>query len=354
MDCVVFNDRLDALLDGTLPVNQQADTEAHRATCRRCDELYRLMHGDGSGPADVARPAGQVDHFGVAAPSGLAESILARTSGSPCAPAQARLGELVDWALDRQDPVTTQVLDLGMDQQLDQQLDHEADQETALALVDGHVRHCPECAAVARTLIRLRDDLPTFAELSPRASLLREVLVRTTSKPAQEAGLWTRLREAGQRLLERPRIAWEVGYVATLVAWLVFGASWSPLRATPVQALTLIQQGASDTQAASVSAMAALSRLSERARGVALGDEVASDDATGILAGLSAYSRRAAQAAPDLGEHWRRFTAAVLDRDLFSGVDALRALSRDAGAMLRRLVSTTTDSWARPDQRSTS
>jgi predicted anti-sigma-YlaC factor YlaD len=350
MDCVVFNDRLDALLDGTLLVNQQADTEAHRATCRRCDELYRLMHGDGSGPADVARPAGQVGHFDVAAPSGLAESILARTSGSPCAPAQARLGDLVDRGLDRQDPVTTQVPAHVVDHEPHQ----ETDQDVDLALVDGHVQHCPECAAVARALVRLRDDLPTFAELSPRASLLREVLVRTSSQPSREAGLWEQLRDAGQRLLERPRIAWEVGYVATLVAWLVFGASWSPLRATPVQALTLIQQGASDPQAASVSAMAALSRLSERARGVALGDEVASDDATGILAGLSAYSRRAAHAAPDLGEHWRRFTAAVLDRDLFSGVDALRALSRDAGAMLRRLVSTTTDSGALPDQRSTS
>lgn len=57
MDCVVFNDRLDALLDGTLLVNQQADTEAHRATCRRCDELYRLMHGDGSGPASRVQRA---------------------------------------------------------------------------------------------------------------------------------------------------------------------------------------------------------------------------------------------------------------------------------------------------------
>ena len=59
-------------------------------------------------------------------------------------------------------------------------------------------------------------------------------------------------------------------------------------------------------------------------------------------------------AAPDLGEHWQRFTAAVLDRDLFGGVDALRSLSRDAGAMLRRLLFTNTDSGAPPDQRSTS
>jgi len=142
--------------------------------------------------------------------------------------------------------------------------------------------------------------------------------------------------------------------VATLVVWLFFGASWSPLRATPAQALTLIQQGASDTQSAGVGAMAALNRgvslLSERA----LGDERAPDDALGFLDGLSAYSRETVAAAPDLDEHWQRFTAAVLDRDLFGGVDALRSLSRDAGAMLRRLLFTNTDSGAPPDQRSTS
>jgi len=82
-----------------------------------------------------------------------------------------------------------------------------------------------------------------------------------------------------RRWKARPRIAWEAGYVATLVVWLFFGASWSPLRATPAQALTLIQQGASDT---------------------------------------------------------------------------LRSLSRDAGAMLRRLLFTNTDSGAPPNQRSTS
>ncbi len=336
MDCALFHDQLDARLDGTLPAADHAAVEAHRATCHRCDELYQLMRADdGDGPATATDPVG---HGGMAAPSGLAESILARTSGPPCARAQAGLGELVDRALD----------DLGLAP------DEQLDQEVELALVDAHVRHCPECAAVSRAMMRLRDDLCTFAELSPDAALVHDVLASTTSRPVREASLWTRLRDAGQHLLERPRIAWEAGYVATLVVWLFFGASWSPLRATPAQALTLIQQSASDTQAAGVSAVAALNRRVGRLSERALGHERTPDDATGILAGLSAYSRQAAQAAPDLGTHWRRFTAAVMDRDLFSGVDALRSLGRDAGAVLRRLISTTTDSGPLPDQRSTS
>ena len=203
-------------------------------------------------------------------------------------------------------------------------------------------------------LPRLRDDLPTFAELAQDASLVQHVLSRTIPAPVRGASVWERLRGAGRQCLAGPRIAWEAGYVATLVVWLFFGASWSPLRATPAQALTLIQQGASDTQSAGVGAMAALNRgvslLSERA----LGDERAPDDALGFLDGLSAYSRETVAAAPDLDEHWQRFTAAVLDRDLFGGVDALRSLSRDAGAMLRRLLFTNTDSGAPPDHRSTS
>ena len=293
------------------------------------------MQGD-EAPASAGHPA-------VAAPSGLAESILARTSGSPCALARARLGDVVDLA--RDDLVAAPV----------HPADHEMDQETdeiGLVLVQAHVRDCRDCAALSRALVQLCDDLPTFAELAPDPSLVQHVLSRTIPAPVHGASVWERLQDAGRRCFARPRIAWEAGYVATLVEWLFFGASWSPLRAMPAQALTLIQQRAS-TQSAGAGAIAALNRrvslLSERA----LGDERATDG-LGFLDGLSAYSREVVAAAPDLGEHWQRFAAAVLDRDLFGGVDALRSLSRDAGAMLRRLFSTNTDVGAPPDQRSTS
>ena len=341
MNCALFHDRLDALLDGALAALDEAEAEAHRTTCVRCDELYRLMQAD--------ETPGLVGPVAVGAPSGLTESILASTSGVPCALAHARLGDLVDEARHGLPAVRVRPTN--------HVADHETGQETdaiGLALVQAHVRNCRDCAALSSVLVRLRDDLPTFAELAPDASLVHHVLSRTIPTPVRGASVWERLRDAGRQCLARPRIAWEAGYVATLVVWLVFGASWSPLRATPAQALTLIQQGASDTQSAGVGAMAALNRgvslLSERA----LGDERAPDDALGFLDGLSAYSRETVAVAPDLGEHWQRFTAAVLDRDLFGGVDALRSLSRDAGAMLRRLLFTNTDSGAPPDQRSTS
>ena len=143
-----------------------------------------------------------------------------------------------------------------------------------------------------------------------------------------------------------------------MVVWLVFGASWSPLRAAPVQALALIQQGAIDTQAAGADAMTAINRraaaVSQRTIEVTVNG---ADRVTGgFFAGLSYRYRYAAQIAPDLDRHWRQFAAAVLDRDLFSGVDALRSLGRDAGAMLNRLLfspATTTDSGSIPG-RSTS
>jgi hypothetical protein len=163
--------------------------------------------------------------------------------------------------------------------------DQEPGQETGeigLALVQAHVRDCRDCAALSRVLVRLHHDLPTFAELAPDASLVQHVLSRTIPTPVRGAS------------------GCEAGYLATLVVWLFFGASWSPLRATAAQVLTLIQQGASETQSVGVGAMVALNRRVSLLSGRALGDERASDDALGFLDGLSAYSRETVAAAPDL------------------------------------------------------
>ena len=316
MDCTQFSDRLDALLDGTLAAGEQTPAEAHVAACSRCRALYMLMRGDLESPVET--------------PDGLTESILARTSGRACPGAQTMLGDYADGTLG--------------------ELDRE--------LVDAHLQQCRECAALARVITHLGEDLPVFAELRPDATLVDDVLARTRPHPAQWAALWDRVQRAGRQLFERPRVAWEAGYVAAMVAWLVFGAAWSPLRAAPVQALALIQQGALDTQAAGASAVAAINRrvaaVSQRTIDVTVnGTDRVTD---GFFAGLSYRYRYAAELAPDLGQHWRQFAAAVLDRDLFSGVDALRSLGRDAGAMLNRLLfspATTTDSGSIPE-RSTS
>ena len=316
MKCTEFHDRLEALLDGTLPDRDRERAEAHAAACPRCSELHTLMRVDLADP-----PVETLDD--------LTESILARTSGPPCARAEAQLGGHVDGALD------------GLDREL----------------VDAHLRECGDCSTLATTLTRLGDDLPAFAELRPDAALVDDVLARTRPRPTWWSAGWNRIQSTSRHLVERPRIAWEAGYVAAMVVWLVFGASWSPLWAAPVQALAIIQQGASDTQSAGASAMAAISRrvasMSERAIGVA---SSGANNLTGsVIAGLSSRYQRAAAAAPDLGRHWRQLAAAVLDRDLFSGVAALRSLSRDAGAMLNRFLfspATTTASRSLSEQRS--
>jgi len=314
MECTQFNDRLEALLDGTLSDGDRASAEAHAAACPQCRELYAL---DALTRVDVERS--------VETPSGLTESILARTSGRACGRAQTLLGDLVDGALE------------GLDREL----------------VDAHLQGCHECAALARALARLGEDLPAFAELGPDAALVDDVLARTRPRPARWSATWDRVVGAGRRLVERPRIAWEAGYVAAIVVWLVFGASWSPLRAAPVQALALVQQSVVGTQEAGATALASINRsvaaMSERAVDVAVtgADRVTSGFLTGVL---DRYERAAALSA-DLNRHWRQLEAAVLDGDLFSGVDALRSLSRDAGAMLSRFLfsPTTTESESRPE-----
>ena len=310
MECTQFSDRLEALFDGTLPDEARTGVEAHAGTCPRCHELYTLMG------VDLERPS-------IETPRGLTESILARTSGRACGRAQTLLGDHVDGVLGS--------------------LDRE--------LVGAHLQQCHECAALARVLTRLDEDLPVFAELRPDAALVDDVLARTV-RPARWSAMWD-----WRRLFERPRIAWEIASVTTMAIWLVFGASWSPLRATPVQALALIQQGAADTQFAGASAMAAINRrvaaMSEETVGVAV---TAADSVTSrVLAGLAFRYRHAAEAVPDLGRHWQQFSAAVRDRDIFNGVDALRALSRDAGAMLTQFLftATTTEFGSTPEQRST-
>ena len=319
MECAHFARRLDALLDGTLPAGEQTRAEAHAVACHRCHELYALMRVDIDA---IETPAS-------GPPDDLTESILLRTSGRACGHARTLLGDHVDGTL------------VAVEREL----------------VDAHLQRCGECAALAHVLTRLGEDLPCFAELRPDAALVDDVLARTM--PARRwSSIWTRVQQAGRRLFERPRIAWEAGYVAAMVVWLVFGASWSPLRAAPVQALALVQQSTLDTRAAGASAMAAINRrmtaVSERTIGAAV--DGAGRVTSRFFADLSDRYQQAAELAPAMDRHWRQLAAAVLDRDLFSGVDALRSLGRDAGAMLNRLLfspAATTDSGP-PEQRSTS
>ena len=314
MSCDRFTERLDGLLAGTLPADERAWAAAHAAGCPRCGELYALL-GEAS-----ARESVDV-------PGDLADAVLSRTSGPPCERARACLGDLLD---DTLDPVDRQ-------------------------LVEAHLRHCDGCAALAAAAARLRDDLPALAELPPPPGLADAVLARTRGRIARRPSAAGRWRDAVRGLFARPRIAWEAGCVAALLFWLMFGASWSPLRATAVEARVLLEQGVSVARDAGAGSVASVNRAiaAASARTVRVAHDVSG--AAGRFAGP--WYRRVAAAAPDLGRHWRQLARALEDRDLFGGVHALRSLTRDAGAMLAELLSPPSstpaaDDVSRPAERS--
>ncbi len=314
MSCAWFDERLDALLAGTLPAADRARAAAHAAECPRCGEVYGLVAGaSGSRLAE--------------APGDLAGAVLSRTTGQPCERARACLGDLLDGALD------------DVDRQL----------------VEAHLHHCPDCAALAAAAARLAGELPALAELSPPPELAEAVLARTSRPAARRRAAVDRWRAAARRLFARPRIAWEAGCVAALLFWLVFGASWSPLRTTAVEARVLLEQGVSVARDAGAGSVASVNRaiaaVSERT-------VRAAHDVSGVAGRFAGpWHRRVAAAAPDVGRHWRQLARALEDRDLFAGVDALRSLSRDAGAMLAELLSPSSstpaaDDASRPAERS--
>ena len=314
MTCAWFTERLDDLLAGTLRAGELARAEAHAANCPRCREVHDLLV-----EASGRRPD--------KAPGDLVDAVLLRTSGPPCEQARDRLGDLLDGGLDRVDG----------------------------QLVEAHLHHCADCAALAAAAARLGDELPAFAELPAPPELAAAVLARTRRRPRRRVSPDGRWQDAVRRLLTRPRIAWEAGCVAALVLWLVFGASWSPLRTTAVEARALFQQGLSDASRAGAESVASINRVvavaSERAaRAAARG----ANDAARRFAGPW---HRAAAAAPDIDRHWRQLVQALEDRNVFAGVDALRSLSRDAGVMLTELLSPSystaaTDDASRPAERS--
>lgn len=197
MDCRSFLTRIEAFIDGSLPTDEHVAADEHLAACPRCREIVNVMGTD-------------LAFLSVESPAGLAESILERTSGRPCSSALERLGD-VDGALGRVDR----------------------------DLVQGHLNHCSDCAGVVVATRRLADDLPALAEFEPDPGFIDAVMVAiATHEPS-----WAQTRAPWWLgLLGRSRVAWEAGYVGAIVLWLVFGASWAPLRATSERALAVVQE----------------------------------------------------------------------------------------------------------------
>ena len=302
MACARFEARLPAFVDGTLPSDDRRVAEEHLARCPRCRELHAVLRSEPAAPP-------------IDAPDWLVATILERTSGSTCGPARQRLVDYVDGAL--------------------RGLDHE--------LVHDHVEHCPDCAATAVALARLVSELPAFAELEPPAELVANVLAATRPRVAWWRSLVAALQRVDrlleqapsrvERLLERPRIAWEAGYIGAVVLWLVFGVSWSPLRAAPVEALAAL----SSVQQGPVARLAGAGGLAWDATGGRLLDSArAARSAVG-----QRYTRIAAR-LPELAADGEGREAGILDRSVRRGARAMRWLSVRAERIRRQLTSATT------------
>ncbi len=197
MDCRGFDDRLDALLDGGLAAGERATFEAHAAGCPRCGKLLSLL-------------SAELDVDQVEAPEGLAETVLERTSGAPCARAQELACDLADGVLDP------------------------ADAELARL----HLDRCPECGPIARALARLREDLPGLAEAAPGEGFVESVLARTSRSWPRRMERWReRVAYGFNRLLTRPRFAAEGAYLGSLVLTALVAVPGSPFRGLPARAL---------------------------------------------------------------------------------------------------------------------
>lgn len=194
MDCRAFLDRLEALLAEELSEEESCSAQMHLRQCADCRELERLARVESDDPA-------------ITPPADLADAVLELTTGSSCRPAEGLLCDHVERRLD----------------------------DVSSELVRLHVESCPDCAALVRTLIRMTEDLPVLAELEPDPRFVSDVLSATRDRVARRPA--SGLVEACRLLLQRPRIAWEGAYVATVLLALAFGSPGSPLAGVHQKAL---------------------------------------------------------------------------------------------------------------------
>lgn len=197
MSCDDVLERVAGLLDGGLAPSDRAAVLAHLETCAECRGLHAALAAAENAPEDPR----------------LSQAILARTSGGACESARRNLPARLDGELD----------------------------VVEAELVSGHLRSCPDCAGLARALERVQEDLPLLATADPGPRFVEQVLART-SRRVRRQPLEARIAAAISRWLERPRIAWEGAFVATVVLVMPVLAPGAPLADLPSQALDRVRE----------------------------------------------------------------------------------------------------------------
>ena len=201
MSCDAFVGRFDALLDGSLARFEHDEIVRHLEECADCRDLCAAL---AAGREDAEDPQ-------------LSERILARTSGAACGSAVSRLCAWSDGELDAVD----------------------AD------LVAGHLRHCSECAGLARTLAQLQVELPRLASVDPGPAFLENVLARTSRRARREplgARFGARFGVLVVQLFDRPRIALEGAFVAMAILVAPVLVPGSPFADVPGRALDIVRE----------------------------------------------------------------------------------------------------------------
>lgn len=189
-DCRAVETMLPMYVADLLDSGRRQIVDAHLADCAHCERKLAEMLGAGQ-PMNPD----ETDRF--------VTSVVERTSGSVCGCAREFLSRQGDDELD----------------------------ETTRALLDGHMEHCAGCRRFAVELERLLSELPEMLELQPDEAFTREVLRMTSRCPAPTVPRWKRLAGLMDRLLLRPRIAWEAATTMTVILMLTLRLSGTPIQA---------------------------------------------------------------------------------------------------------------------------
>ncbi len=296
MDCQRFEQMLEDLLDGTVAPAGRREAEEHLSSCERCRELDALVRDTGLALPD--------------APADLTRDVLERTSGSPCTQAHALLCEQVDGTL------------------------HGVDAE----LLELHRNHCGACGHLGTALTHLKEDLPALALADPGPRFVEQVMAATLPLDRRLARLGRRLRQGWERIAQRPRFAWEGGYVGALILFLIFGMPASPLSAVPGEALALAQ----------INPLHALQNSPlGQVPGTVGGWGTQAWDATGkralrsggeFSAQLGVRLRRAGLASHGFFAHGMELGEALLGGNLEQGLSVLKNMGGDLVVIWNRLV----------------
>jgi hypothetical protein len=200
--CHDFEARLEALSSSVagavLPAEERAACLRHAAGCPECSELLELARMGVLAEEEAGAPA-----------ESLVGAVLASTSGPACDRALLRLAAVADGGAP--DP-----------------------------LAALHLETCPSCRALAGAMAALAVDLPRLAEVRPDAAFADDVLRATLPVAVRLRRWWRRtaapaLLGTWERLVRRPRFAWEAAFVVTVAFLPLIVASGPTLAAAPAR-----------------------------------------------------------------------------------------------------------------------